>query len=93
MEVTPLEHAFLDIEAHRFGSLRADVTGAVWEGTAAADIRGARPLYSMPDDTLREIVDRARDRNMNFNKNNATRTLRDALRREISEREIAILMP
>lgn len=93
MEVTPLEHAFFDVEAHGFGRLRADVTGARWGGTAAADIRSARPLYYMSDDTLREIIRRAASSNMDFSRTVRTRQLREALRDEIAERGLSIPPP
>ncbi|MDZ7754073.1 MAG: DUF4157 domain-containing protein [Gammaproteobacteria bacterium] len=90
MEVTPLEHAFFDVEAHGFGRLRADVSGVRWGGTAAADVRGARPLYHMSDDTIREIVARAANEGMDFSKSAATRQLRDALESEISSRGLGL---
>lgn len=93
MEVTPLEHAFFDAQAWGFGSLRADVAGARWAGTVAADIRGARPLYSMSDQTIIEILQTAQARRFNFGATTRTRELRDALRREIAERGLSIAPP
>lgn len=93
MEVTPLEHAFLDVEAHGFGRLRADVSGARWAGTAAADVRGARPLYYMSDDTIRQIVNRAAGEGMDFSRTAGTRQLRAALAQEISARGLGLSLP
>ncbi|MBU4261920.1 MAG: DUF4157 domain-containing protein [Proteobacteria bacterium] len=93
MESTPLEHAFWDVEAHGFGSLRADVTGARWAGTAAADVRGTRPLYYMSDDTIRSIVNRAAGEGMDFSRTGGTQQLRAALVQEITARRLSVSLP
>lgn len=93
LEVSPLEHAFFDVQAWGFGSLRADVTGARWTGTVAADIRGARPLYYMSDDGITEIVHRAAAGNLDFQRTAATQQLRSALQTEISERGLNLVLP
>lgn len=93
LEVTPLEHAFFDAQAWGFGSLRADARGARWAGTQAADIRGERPLYYMPDETVARIVRDAAERNFDFTASDDTLKLRAALRREIEERGLSVSLP
>jgi hypothetical protein len=93
LEATPVEHAFFDYEAWRFGRLRADVAGARWATSTATDVRIARPLYYMSDDTIREIVQRAAAGGMDFNRSAATRQLRDAIRAEVSQRALGITVP
>ena len=92
MEVTPLEHAFFDEAAWRFGQQRADVAGRMLN-TAGTDIRIQRPLYYMPDDTIQQIVREASARGMDFSRTARTRELRGALITEIAERGLGISVP
>lgn len=93
LEVIPLEHAFFDFYAQSFGSQRADINLDVWSGTRAADVRVTRPLEPMRDATIQQIVREAQARRYDFNRNDATRKLRDALRAEINERGLSITLP
>jgi len=58
MDVSQIEHAFLDAGAHRYPH-RTDVTGRTWSDTAWADSRAREPLTEMTDEVLTEIVTRA----------------------------------
>jgi hypothetical protein len=58
MDVSQIEHAFLDAGAHRYPH-RTDVTGRTWSDTSWADIRAREPLTEMSDEFLTEIVVRA----------------------------------
>jgi hypothetical protein len=90
LEVTPLEHAFFDGVAWRFGRRRADVGGARWGESEGADERITQPLARMSDDGIRRIVQEANARHLNFNRNAAARKLRDALRLEINARGLNV---
>lgn len=59
MDVSPVEHAFFDAEAHGFGRLRADPWGDMWQGTPTADPRVNDPLTFMRDSELTEIANKA----------------------------------
>jgi hypothetical protein len=91
LEVTPLEHAFFDAEAHSFGRLRGDASGAMWPGTQAADVRLQRPLYYMTDAEIGEIV--TRSQGMNFGATPRTVELRAQLAQEISARSLGMTPP
>lgn len=91
MEVSPLEHAFFDAEAHGFGRLRGDANGRIWSGTQAADPRVQNPLAYMSDSDIRGIVDGTRG--MDFSRTARTRALRDHLRAEIVSRRLSITPP
>jgi hypothetical protein len=93
LEATRLEHGFFDVEAWKFGGYRADVAGQRWAGTAAADVRAQRPLAGLSDATITRVVQQARARNLNFNQNDSTRKLRDALRAEINARGLSVTPP
>ena len=90
LEVEPFEHAFFDAEAWGFGSQRADVSGQRWSGTEAADARVQRPLIDMSDARILEIERLAQARNLNFNANPGTRSLRAALDAEIQARNLTV---
>jgi Domain of unknown function (DUF4157) len=92
LEVDPLQHAFFDAIAESFGAQRADVAGVRWSGTQAADVRLTRPLAPMSDAQIMEIAQSAVAKNYNFNKNDATRRLRDALLAEIILRQLPITL-
>jgi len=93
MEVTPVEHAFFDEAAWRFGSVRADVSGARWAGTVGADIREMRALYYMSDDAIQDIIRTSASRNLNFGATAGTRQLQAALQREVAERGLRVTLP
>ncbi len=75
MEVEPLEHAFFDAEAWSFGRQRADIDGARWTGTQAADVRIDRPLFYMTDATLSQLLAEISSRSMNLQSNPQLRSL------------------
>lgn len=88
MEVTRLEHALLDAEAHRFGHIRADISGRTWVLSATADPRGARPLLFMRDEMIQEL---ARFSDVDLSR---SPQLLEALRVEVRERGLsAVLLP
>jgi hypothetical protein len=91
MEVTPLEHAFFDAEAHSFGRARADASGRMWPGTVAADARLQNYLVDMSDAELRALADRTRG--LDFTRTPRTRELRNHLRNEITGRGLPIVAP
>lgn len=91
LEVTPLEHAFLDGEAHSFGRLRGDADGVRWRDTVASDLRGTRPLYYMSDAEIETIV--RQTRTANFNATPRALELRDHLRTEITQRGLSFTPP
>ena len=93
MELGPPEHAFFDVEAWGFGARRADIVGARWTGTAAADVRSARPLADMSDATVTTIVQQIHARNLNLLATAGGRQLRAALQAEIAERGLPLTLP
>jgi hypothetical protein len=93
LEVAPVEHAFFDVFAQRFGAQRADIGGETWSGTEEADIRLTRPMEPMSDATIMRIVQEAHQRGYNFNKSPATQRLRAALRTEIATRGLPVNPP
>lgn len=92
-EVTPLEHAFRDAEAHSFGSQRADVEGNQWQLTLSSDDRVSRPLFHMESKEIVSVIRDAQEKQFNFEANAQTRKLRDALREEIRERNLDVSPP
>jgi hypothetical protein len=90
LEVTPLEHAFFDSEAHSFGRLRGDATGQTWPGTPAADVRGARPLAPMSDADLTNLANTAASRNVNWAATAGGQQLRNAVNAEIAARGLSV---
>ena len=91
MEVSPLEHAFFDAEAHGFGRLRADAGGVRWPGTVAADARLQNALRDLSDTELRAIVDRTRT--MDFTRTPRTQRLRTELQAECAARNLGVTVP
>lgn len=92
-EETPLEHAFWDVEAHRFGKLRADPTGRRFNTTDLTDPRRLRPLIAMSDAAITQIVQQAQARGYNWNRTKQTRQLRDAIRSEVQVRTLPVTPP
>jgi hypothetical protein len=94
LEVDPFEHASLDTEAAGFGSrTRDDTTGRQWKSATIWDERIQDPLSRMDDATLMDIAQRAVNNNYNFNKNDKTRILRDALINELYKRGLPFPLP
>lgn len=93
LEVSPLEHAFFDSEAQRFGSMRTDTAGQTFPGTIAADVRGTRPLAPMDDATIIRIVNTARTRGYNWDRALGSQQLRTQLRSEINLRNLQVTPP
>ncbi len=88
LEVSPVEHAFFDAQAHGFGVQRADPTGRMWQGTPSADPRVQRPLVFMHDADLAEISSRAQtDQQIHLSK---VPQLLNALRAEATARGLSL---
>ncbi|MDH4312184.1 MAG: hypothetical protein OEY13_05115 [Gammaproteobacteria bacterium] len=89
LDVSPVEHAFFDAEAHGFGRRRADPVGNMWRDTPWADPRVNRPLIYMSDAALIEIANRART-DPAIRLSNVP-TLESAVRAEISVRGLHVI--